>query len=280
MTWLRLNQVDLEALSETKDQFHQATQSVAAVGRHFLEDSVEDENAVLTWNVKTNRLVGKWIPIEEGQVRAGISFDKALVSLEKENSGIIDSMEIHAKTFPQLMLWFEEQTGKLGLPTENFSANLPYEIPIYPTQKNQAFDLSAEDLNVAFSALYQNSFHLLTRLKESFEGSSEVTLWPHHFDQAISIKLKDSGNPETSSYLGIGLSPGDEGYSEPYFYVNSWPYIEEETLDDIPFGKWHTENWIGAVLTLSELWETQEQESAVNEFGLFVSNKFKELLLQ
>ena len=43
------------------------------------------------------------------------------------------------------------------------------------------------------------------------EEASDATLWPEHFDLAIS-----------SSEVNFGVSPGDEAITEPYAYVGPW----------------------------------------------------------
>ncbi len=50
------------------------------------------------------------------------------------------------------------------------------------------------------------------------------------------------------------MSPGDNEYNEPYFYVAPWPYPTKE-LPDISdtLGHWHENNWIGAVLPYSKI---------------------------
>ena len=54
--------------------------------------------------------------------------------------------------------------------------------------------------------------------------------------------------------MGAGFAPGDESYAEPYFYVTPWPYPDvAELLPLSGGGRWHTEGWVGAVLTSTEL---------------------------
>ncbi len=280
MSWSHLYPLDLSELAYVREQLHQAVQSVAAVGRHFLEPSKEDENAVLQWIPNPKRLAGKWIDTPKGKIRPSISFSEGRIFLIDEQIKVIDSFEIHGNTFNQLMVWFEEHIGKLGLPVENFNVNLPYELPSYATQKKHAFDLSHLALSDAFAHYYANSRVILEKLRSTFSEVGETTVWPHHFDQAISVMLKNSGNPETSSYLGLGMSPGDYYYDQPYFYVNSWPYAEEDQLQALKYGKWHTEDWVGAVLTAEEVWDMANQPEAVLTFYQDTSNQLKDLLLQ
>jgi hypothetical protein len=52
--------------------------------------------------------------------------------------------------------------------------------------------------------------------------ASAVRCWPHHFDFATLTALP-ARNPDPTGYVGAGLSPGDEYYDEPYFYVSVYP---------------------------------------------------------
>lgn len=278
MSWSHLYPLELSELANVRDQLHQAVQSVAAVGRHFLPASKEDENAILQWIPNPKRLAGKWIDTPKGKFRASISFSEGRVFLIDEQVKVIDSFEIHGNTFNQLMVWFEEHIGKLGLPVEDFSVNRPYELPDYPTRKKQPFDLSDMALSDAFAHYYANSRIILEKLRTVFTAAKETTVWPHHFDQAISVMLKDSGNPETSSYLGLGMSPGDNYYGQPYFYVNSWPYAEEGQLKPLKFGEWHHDDWVGAVFKAEQLWEAPNQPEAVMSFYREASKQLQRLL--
>ena len=272
MSWNHLNAVDLQELARVREQLHQAVQSVAAVGRHFLEPSPEDQNAVLHWIPNPKRLAGKWIDTKKGQFRASISFAEGKIYLIDQEINIIDSFEIHGNTFNQLMIWFEDHIGTLGLPVNNFSVNRPYELPDYPTQKKQPFDLSDMAMCEAFADYYANSRPILERLRSGLENAGETTVWPHHFDQAISVMLKDSGYP--------GMSPGDDKYDQPYFYVNSWPYAEEDQLGSLKYGNWHTEDWVGAVFLAEQIWEVAHQPSALETFYQEASEQLRTLLLQ
>ncbi len=279
MTWKTISSFDLEEWIVVREQLHQATQSIAAVGRHFLKHSEEDENAVLSWRAGDQSLVGKTVAAPSGEVLVGINFEQLRLLVEGQGQNIA-TQEITGSTFAQLMMWLEGQLGQLGLPIEKFSANLPYEIPAYPTQKGESFSIKPSDTLTQFGRLYYNTFITLENLRSNFSDVGEVTVWPHHFDQAISVKLKNSGTPDTSTYLGLGMSPGDEHYNEPYFYVNSWPYAEESKLKDLPHGHWHSENWVGAVLRVSELWSMSSQNLAVEDFFKGAAGQLQSLLLE
>jgi len=67
-----------------------------------------------------------------------------------------------------------------------------------------------------------------------------VHLWPHHFD--FSVEWFTGKNDEQ---IGTGISPGDEQYSEPYLYMNPYPFNPKVIENKLPIGKWHTSSWKG-----------------------------------
>ncbi|GET43666.1 hypothetical protein [Microseira wollei] len=71
----------------------------------------------------------------------------------------------------------------------------------------------------------------------------------------------EHGNEGGEMTVGVGMSPGDKSYDEPYWYVTPWPYPDTTNLPQVDGGGfWHTQHWVGAVLKASQL--TQESASA------------------
>lgn len=64
-------------------------------------------------------------------------------------------------------------------------------------------------------------------------GPSPVRCWAHHFDIATYVGL-EVGDPELARAVGVGLSPGDASYEQPYFYVNPWPRPDPGALPRLP----------------------------------------------
>ena len=70
---------------------------------------------------------------------------------------------------------------------------------------------------------------------------------------ATLIMLPGTKN-DTPLTVGVGLSPGDTSYDEPYWYVSPYPYPDTANLPPLAGdGFWHTQHWVGAVLTASRL---------------------------
>lgn len=88
---------------------------------------------------------------------------------------------------------------------------------------------------------------LVARIADLNPGASAIRCWPHHFDLATYVSL-EQGNAETARGIGVGLSPGDESYDQPYFYVNPWPPVDPDTLPGpLAPGRWHTAGFVGSV---------------------------------
>ena len=117
------------------------------------------------------------------------------------------------------------------------------------------------------AAWFHNADLVIKSVIQSTHGSSPVRCWPHHFDIASLITLDPDVDAEQARSIGVGLSPGDGSYDQPYFYVTPWPYPAVQTLPALgSFGAWHTEGWTGAILTAETIIPSADQETVVREF--------------
>ncbi|MGL1886498.1 MAG: hypothetical protein OCD76_08280 [Reichenbachiella sp.] len=252
--WQKLTYPSLTDMTQARMQCHQAIQNVAAVGRSFLPEDAGDQYGNLTWDAKLQRLVGHWI---EGETifRSSISIQDFTVYLVDKTFTTISSISMQDTTQTEVMIWLEKQLGQLGVEFSKINLALPYDIPPYPTAKGEVFHVDNMQACHELSKLYHNSHLVLNNLLAGEKiKTTSIRCWPHHFDMAGSIILLDTGDPQTSRQIGVGLSPGDDNYNEPYFYVSPWPYPTKD-LPDISgtLGHWHEINWIGTVLPISKL---------------------------
>ncbi len=258
-TWHHLQaDLDLEILAETRKQAHQAVQNVSAVGRCFLGVLDSDENANLEWVPELQRLAGRWI---DGNIvfRSSLDFTNFAVHLVNEKLESISSVEVNGKRQGIVMVWLEEQISTLGFNSSDITLDLPYEIPEYPQAKKKPFDVDMIYIH-ELGKYFNNAHYVLSQFKQEVSGFGPVKSWPHHFDMSCMDIIKDTGNPETTATLNIGMSPGDETFNEPYFFVTPWPYPDEDELKPIKRGQWYFENWAGAILKASDILYLPEKE--------------------
>lgn len=266
--WRDFNSVDLHELIITKKQFHQAIQTVAAVGRKFSDYSANDENANLIWVPGLTRLAGNWV---EGNrtFRTSLSFNDFCIYLVDEKVNTISKFLLNGKNQTQLLVWMEEQIGKLDLDASDLTLNLPYTIPSYQTQAGENFLVDLE-LADEFSKYYHNTFICVRDIaKKLIDDIPEIRTWPHHFDIAMTIVVKDTGDIETNSTVTLGMSPGDDEFETPYFYVNTWPHVDTAKFSKMPNGAiWHEQYWTGSVLLVQNIIGKVNQKEILDEFFL------------
>src|SRR5215472_17222155 len=89
------------------------------------------------------------------------------------------------------------------------------------------------DALAELAAWFGNAALLLGSIQRQMIGrklaASPARCWPHHFDLATLTTLP-TRNADTTGYIGAGLSPGDEYYDEPYFYVSVYPEPDPAAL--------------------------------------------------
>ena len=67
--------------------------------------------------------------------------------------------------------------------------------------------------------------------------------------------------------MGVGQSPGDDSYAEPYWYAGPYPFPPVNDLPQLAGGgHWHTEGWVGAVLPASDYIDAPDQRAQVGAF--------------
>lgn len=97
-------------------------------------------------------------------------------------------------------------------------------------------------------------------------AASPVRCWPHHFDLATLITLP-ARNAGATGYIGAGLSPGDQYYDEPYFYVSVRPEPDPAALPSLPMlGHWHLRDFTAAVATARNIAAAKSQQVATDNF--------------
>jgi len=266
--WQKLNNISLTKLVETRKQLHQAVQLSALTGRAFLPKVDDDHFASLLWNKEKDVLSGQaW---GKDNYKTALNFKEFSILLLDKNNETINSFSLNEISYNNAFKKLKEMVELTGEDADKLSTSPPYEIPVYPTATNENFNFFEKIYFEELGKYFANANLVLKNVVKNNPEASEIGCWPHHFDIATLLVLND--NKDNYKSVGVGLSPGDDNYDQPYFYITPWPYpnIDAITLPDLPSSSfWHTEGWVGAILTAENILNfnsAEEQHNAVNKF--------------
>jgi hypothetical protein len=237
-----------QALNDARLQLHHAAQFAAALGISYLPRAADDSHTNLGFDAAHGALVSRTATGTRGPVSVGVRVqDLALFVRRGEHD--LTTIPLHAFSITDVERAVREALAAAGLDSARYTLRRHYELPSHAVATGAAFDASNIPALAELARWYGNASLALQRIAETVTGASEVRTWPHHFDNASLVTL--GGGRST----GVGMEPGDEFYAEPYFYVNVYPRPRAAQLGDVLAGGgvWHTNGWIGAVLTGSRI---------------------------
>ncbi|MCH7638050.1 MAG: hypothetical protein IH855_01090 [Bacteroidetes bacterium] len=233
------------ALTDARLQLHHAAQIAASFGYTFVPPRPDWSHTSLTWNRNHQALISA----ETDGVRVGLRLaDCTLVVFDGAESK--HACPLSGKTLEDGYAWLEETLTAMDSETMGKPLVRPdHELPTHPVGTDASFSLEEKAAFEAVSAWFDFADGRLRLLGEEYPHMTPVACWPHHFDIARVILLSPDADQSKDPSVGVGLSPGDHAYAEPYWYVTHWPSPEGAELPPLPSGgHWHTEEWTGAVL--------------------------------
>ena len=255
-SWQHLGAVDPLELVAARHELHYAAQAVSAVGRTWLSKKDDDSHTNLGWAPALGRLVGR--TAGDPPLRAALDLAGLRLSLLDAAGKTVAEFALEGRTVGDAQDWLKGRLAAVWGRELDAIQPLHYEMPEHELGSGGSF--SAPDEGCAeLERWFDNAASVLERVRAE-HGSSAVRCWPHHFDIATLISL------EGERSIGVGMSPGDGSYPEPYWYVGPWPHPKPETWPELPAGRWHTDGFVAAVLTGSELVKQAGQQAYVDDF--------------
>lgn len=245
--WARL-QIPGKDLEEARLQCHHAVQLNTRFARGFVPAQADDSHTSLSWDPSIGALAGQ----HAHGLRLGLRLGDLTVLLSGPSG--VQTFALDGRTFREALTWLVERLARAGIDPAPLEQPLHFDLDEHPLLHGASFRLTgSERLFEELAKWYGNAALCLSAF------SSPVRCWPHHFDIATQAGMGGRS-------AGVGMSPGDRSYSQPYFYVSPWPYLDEEALPALVSGKWHTEGWVGAVLTANEILAEKDQYQFVQRF--------------
>ena len=264
--WRQLGRNGQLSLVEARLQSHVAAQWLARVARANIAPKPDYSHTSLNWDRDVGGLCTQ--PIEPDGTRIALSLSPLAIEFRGR---IDDQLELHGKNESDVEAWLKQALGKCGLDGGALDQYYPDELIGHAIQKGGGYDgAQFEAAQHEISNWFANAAVVLsaveTRYRHIRPGPSLVRCWPHHFDMATLIAL-DNGDPENARSIGVGLSPGDLSYPEPYYYVTPWPYPADSQLPSLgELGRWHRDGFVAAIASADRIGATDQQQHAVDDF--------------
>jgi hypothetical protein len=260
--WIALRPPRAKALGDARLQFHYAAQFASALGISYLARRPDDSHTNLGWDSKLMALRSRETRAPSHGVRVAVR-PSDLTLLVLVNSSVGQRIPLHGTTISQAESLLRSALAGAGLDGRRLTLHRHYDLPIHPVAGGHAFDTGKADDFGELAHWYANAALALGDLRNEI-GSSEVRCWPHHFDIATLSTVAPGRT------VGIGMTPGDTDFPEPYLYVNANPAPDSISQAALPSlegdGRWNADGWFGAVLPGSRLVAGPGQPQQVTAF--------------
>ena len=259
--WRPLRGVDRGQLREARLQAHHALQWLARAARATIPARPDDAHTNLGWD---DRLDGFTTHALRDGIRLGLNIaDLALIVLD---NGGTPTLRLDGQRDAAARLWLGARIAALGFDPDRLDAPAPYTIPAHAVGNGAAYVAGGlVDAFTELAAWFANANRALDGIRAAMAGrgfaASAVRCWPHHFDIATLASLDASGADHDRS-VNAGLSPGDDWYDEPYFYVSPYPYPAAARLPPLPsLGHWHIRGFTAAVAPATRVLAARDRQA-------------------
>ncbi|HUQ82503.1 MAG TPA: hypothetical protein VM076_15245 [Gemmatimonadaceae bacterium] len=197
-------------------------------------------------------------------IRIGVRVNDLTLLLLDADLRAVESFALGGKTSADGNVWLTNVAAESGLDRSRLTFRKHYTIPAHPVAEGAAFSRDIHNDLAELTRYSSNASTVLEDLARNTPAASQVRTWPHHFDIATLIEVPSVTDARRT--IGVGHSPGDDSYAEPYWYVGPYPYPPVDQLPPLAAGHWHTKGWVGAALPATEYVRNADQRATVLAF--------------
>lgn len=265
-TWRITGTTPPQDFTKIRLPLHYAVQFLAVVGATFTDPKPDHSHTSFAWNSALNLFVSHPIPAPAPFQVALDPISLGLIMLD-ELGQKWGAFALAQRRIDEGLFWLQQAISARGADVDQLTLEKVLDqLPDHALAHGARFDPHYTQLRQELTSYYHNTALLLQLVVASTPGASPIHIWPHHFDMATLLSV-DAPSPGDSVSIGVGFSPGDSGYEEPYWYVTPWPYPACQHLPALAGGgTWHTTGWMGAILIASQLQRTESQQHQVEAF--------------
>jgi hypothetical protein len=262
-TWQPLRSIERSRLTPARLAAHYAAQWLARAARAYIPPAANDSHTNFGWDHGLGGFATH--PLPDGS-RLALRIADMTLLLSGARDGE-QALSLRDRNDADIRAWLAPQLAAKGFDPAALDKMSPYAMPDSPIATGARYPL--DGLEPALGALagwYHNASIALDTVRQELVASGlrapPVRCWPHHFDLDTLIYF-DAQNTRS---MGVGFSPGDEHYDEPYFYVSLYPAPDVTTLPALPLGHWHSHHFTAAVATSGHIVSEDDQGAAVASF--------------
>ena len=267
--WRPLHAIDKARLSEARLQAHCAAQWLARAARAYVPPQPDDGHTSLSFDHALDGFLTH--PFKNGMRLSLQVTNLSLTLRDRDGAAVVESIFLNGRSDSQVRQSLGDKLSKLNLDARALGAPSPYEIPAHAIAQGSHYDaIGSAAALMELAVWFSNAELLLDNIQGQLIGrklaASSVCCWPHHFDLATLTTLPKR-DVDAVGYLGVGLSPGDNYYDEPYFYVSVYPKPDSTMLPTLPmFGHWHTHEFMAAIVPARKILSATDQKTETDEF--------------
>lgn len=259
-------------LVEARLELHHAVQLLASFGQTHVPAREDDSHRSMTWDPEARAFLSEPTEGDAPSVRGYFRPVGLTVGVRVDGEDG-PGFSLVGRTLDEAYVMFADHIGEVaGGPGSAPLGRPEYEMPGHAVAEGAAFTGGAPGHLEALAEWYAGAYENLELLVNTEEHVTEVRCWPHHFDIAVLMLLDPEKGAADGRSVGVGMSPGDGGYAEPYWYVTPYPAPVEPVLAELPSGgRWHTEGWFGGVLTGSAVTASAGDEARSDATRVFLA---------
>jgi len=253
LQWERLGRVAPTALADSRVELHWAAQVLAACADRWVEARPDDSHTTMEWDAARGALVG-----QAGPAGAPLSLrvaDFALLLAGEE-------LPLAGRTLADALTWADGRIAAAAGAAPRGVHPRDYDMPAHRVRDGAPFAPDPDAL-AELARWYGAGATILHDIAGREPGATAVRCWPHHFDIAAILFIDTERPRESARQIGFGLSPGDQHFAEPYFYLTPYPIEVDVTFPPLPSGgRWQRSGFTGAILLASDLLQGPPESQA------------------
>lgn len=225
-------------------QLHLAAQYLATAAISFLDKKEDDSHTNLAFS-NANKGLETW-PLDNSGTKLCLDYSDFSLSWASREP---QTLALHKKNHDEIVAWLKEVTSSLDS-DKTYEYSLHYDLP-YGMGPDEKFQFNNPEKVQTLIQLRTLGNTVLSKVLAENNLSSDVRIWPHHFDTGAFSPL--GGDSEIA--VGMGLTIPDSLVDDYYFYISGYQGhtgLDTSNFKPLAKGKWLNDGFKGGVLPASD----------------------------